>query len=180
MNTFSDPRAIVDTLDIIGGAHVADLGAGTGAYTLAFAEKFKGSDPEVKIYAVDVQKNLVEHLQKKAQDLGYGNVSAIWGNIELEKGTRLRHDSVQFAVLANTLFQVEHKKDLLHEIIRILAPGGRLLIVDWSESFGHMGPKPDHVVTLSEAKALCEDIGLTFEKEVPVGAHHYGFIVRKA
>lgn len=179
MNTFSDPRAIVTQLDITSGQQVADLGAGSGAYSLALAEKFKTRGAAIDIFAVEVQKRMVERLGSEAEQRAITTIHPIWGDIEEEKGTKLRHESIDWVFIMNTLFIVEHRKGLLREAHRILKSGGRLVVVDWSESFGGIGPKEDQVIKESTAKLLVEEAGFIFEHSVDVGEHHYGFIARK-
>jgi len=178
MNTFSDPQKIIEKLDIFPGQQIADLGAGSGTYTLAIAEKIKGNN-ESRIFSVDIQKDLLERIDTEAKNRNLHAVHIIWGDIEQEKGTRLRHDSLDVVILANILFQVEHKKDTLKEAYRILKPEGRLIIIDWSESFGNIGPKSDHVVTKETAELLCIENGFKHERSFDAGEHHYGFISKK-
>jgi len=178
MNTFSDPKKIIEQLDIIGGHHIADVGAGSGAYTLALAENFKNNN-DTKIFAIDIQKDLLSRIESLAKDRGLKSVHGIWGDIETPEGTRLRKSSIDLAIIANTLFQVEHKKGLIQEVRRILKPEGKLVIIDWSESFGSIGPKKDHVITESVAKNICEEAQFIFRKKIEAGEHHYAFIVSK-
>lgn len=177
MNLFSDPQKIINSLDIFPGQQIADLGAGSGTYSLALAEKTKGGNS--KIYAVDIQKDLLERLDKEAQSRGITSIHIIWGDIETEKGSRLRHDSIDTVLIANTLFQTEHKKKLIQEAYRILKPGGRLIIIDWSESFGNIGPKPESVISASAAETLCSENGFQKDRTFDAGGHHYGFIMHK-
>ncbi|MCI5051056.1 MAG: class I SAM-dependent methyltransferase [Candidatus Pacebacteria bacterium] len=176
MNTFSDPTQIVEQFDIVGGQHIADLGAGSGAYCFALAEKFKNNS-DTKIFGIDVQRDLLARLESEAENRGLHAIHGVWGDIEEPKGTRLRDQSIDTVIIANTLFQVDHKKGLIEEVTRILRPEGKLIIIDWSESFGHIGPKPDHVITEAAAKSLCEDAGFTLRKDIEAGEHHYGFIM---
>ena len=180
MNIFSDPQKIIDSIDIFSGQHVADLGAGSGAYTLAIAEKMRreGSTGE-KVFAVDIQKDLLERITAEAESRKVSSVHVIWGNLEQERGTRLRHDSIDLVIIANTLFQVSHRSEALKEAYRILKKGGRIVIIDWSESFGNIGPKSDHVISQRTAELLAEEAGFTKEQDINAGEHHYGFISKK-
>lgn len=68
---------------------------------------------------------------------------------------------------------------MLKEAARILKSGGRLILIDWLESFGNIGPKEEDVVGEKTAKNLAQDCMLEFDKDIQVGEHHYGFIARK-
>jgi len=173
---FSDPQKNLEQLKLLPGQFVADLGAGSGAYTLA-AAKMVG--PQGRVYAVDVMKEMLQKLKNTAIVSRLLNVETLWGDIEKLGGTRLADASVDVALLCNSLFQMEDKNTLSLEIKRILKSGGRLLLVDWKESFGGMGPQPGHVVSLGDAKSIFEKAGFQFEREISAGAHHYGLIFRR-
>lgn len=173
---FSNPDTIVEQLDLEQSMTVADLGAGSGGYTFALAAKLRDYG---RVYAIEVQKGLVERIKNEAQQRGLSNIEAMWGDIERTGATKLAEGSVDMVVVANVLFQVEDRQGFIKEITRILKPGGKLLIVDWSGSFGGLGPKSDAVVSASEAKELFTQAGFTFEKDVDAGAQHYGFVMKR-
>lgn len=177
MNTFSDPQKIIGQCDVYPGQQIADLGAGSGVYTLALAEKIKG-DIKSKVFAIDIQKDLLSRIAAEAKDKNLSSVHIVWGDIEEPAGTKLKEHSINTAFIANTLFQVEDRKTTIQEAKRILHPDGRLVIIDWSESFGNIGPKADSIITEEAARTLCEEVGLKFEHSLEVGEHHYGFIMR--
>jgi hypothetical protein len=58
-------------------------------------------------------------------------------------------------------------------------PEGKLLIIDWKESYGGMGPQPDNVVKVEQAKELAKQAGFALEREFNAGAQHYGLIYCK-
>jgi len=175
MNIFSDPQKIISQCSgYIMGKNIADLGAGSGAFTMAAAQL--GKSENGKIYAVDVQKDLLDKINADAQNEHLSSVHVVWGNFEETHGTRLKDDSIDTVILANTLFQVENKKDAITEIKRILKKGGVCIVVDWSESFGNIGPKSDHVVIQDTAQKLFTDHNFVISKSIETGEHHYGFI----
>ncbi|MCA9353198.1 methyltransferase domain-containing protein [Patescibacteria group bacterium] len=177
MNTFSDPQKVIEQCDIFPGQHVADLGAGSGAYTLAIGRKIQG-DPNSRVFAVDVQKDLLTRIDSQAREEQLSSVHIVWGDIEEPAGTRLRADSVHTVFIANILFQVNNKKAVIEEAKRILHSDGRIIVIDWSDSFGNIGPSTDHIISEQRARSLCEELGFVFEKKFHAGEHHYGFIMR--
>jgi ubiquinone/menaquinone biosynthesis C-methylase UbiE len=158
------------------GMRVADLGAGSGAYTFAAAAIVGDTG---RVFAVDVQKDLLSRIKNTAKGNGLYNIEVIWGNSEKLGGTKLREASIDVVIAANILFQIEHKEDFLNEIKRILKMRGKALVVDWSGSFGGMGPHPQALVTEEKAKELFESAGLSYEKTINAGEHHYGLIFRR-
>ncbi len=173
---FAVPDSNVKQFELREGMQVADLGAGSGHYALAAAHMVGNSGG---VHAVEVQRDLLHRIRDQAALEGLHNVEIIWGTIEEEGGTKLRDESMTAAILSNTLFQVEDKEGTLREAYRILAPNGRLLIVDWSESYGGMGPEENAIVTESKARELAESAGFTYDRAIDAGVHHYGFIMKK-
>jgi ubiquinone/menaquinone biosynthesis C-methylase UbiE len=173
---FSDPQKNLEQLKLTTGRSVADLGAGSGSYTL-IAAKMVG--PSGRVYAIDVMKEMLQKLKNSASLSRIFNVEALWGNMEKLGGTRLADSAVDVALVCNSLFQVEDKPTFALEVKRILKPGGRALVVDWKESFGGMGPQPEHVVSYDDAKRVFEKAGFVFERDISAGAHHYGLIFHK-
>ena len=88
--------------------------------------------------------------------------------------------SVDAVILSNTLFQTEDKKELISEIQRVLKPTGKLLLIDWSDSFGNLGPTPAMVFTEKQAEELFISEGFVLERKIEAGDHHYGFVLRKS
>lgn len=173
------PLSIIEQISLKPDAHVADIGAGAGHYTLPLARMLQTG--KGKVFAIDVRE---DHLQKIESDAGkeeLDNISIVLSNAEEIHGTRLRDSSIDVVFLANMLFQVERKDKpvLFEEVYRILKVGGVVVIVDWTDSFGGLGPQPDHIVLPEDVRALAERQKFTFEKNIETGDHHYGMVFRK-
>ena len=173
---FSDPSTIIPQLDLQSGARVADLGAGSGFFALAAAKAVGGAG---RVYAIDVKKDLPQKVKNTATSQGLLNVEAVWGDVEVVGGTKLKDKSVDAAIIANLLFQLQDKNGFFAETTRILKNKGKILVVDWKDSFGGLGPKASEVITADQAKTMFEKAGFRFEKEINAGEHHYGLVFRK-
>lgn len=173
---FSNPQANVGDFGLIPGMVVADFGAGAGAYALEMARVVGDGG---KIYAIDVQKNLLDRLANEAKSENLHNVEVIWGNAEKPGGTKLKDGAVSVVLAANILFQSEARYSLALEAKRILKPGGRVIVIDWTGSFGGVGPHADQVVPPAEAKKIFASAGFAPVSEFPAGDHHYGLIFSK-
>ncbi|OGG60819.1 hypothetical protein A2765_01785 [Candidatus Kaiserbacteria bacterium RIFCSPHIGHO2_01_FULL_56_24] len=173
---FAHPARNVDALGIEPGMKIADFGAGSGAYVLAIAKALLGSGT---VYALDIQKDLLRRIKNEADAKGFKNVEILWGDLEVEGGSKLADDMLDIVLISNLLFQVKDTRALITEARRILRPHGKLAIVDWSESFGGLGPIKEDVVPKEDAYELARTAGLLFVKEFPAGAHHYGLVFRK-
>ena len=173
---FSDPQKNIEQCGIQAGMEIADLGSGSGFYTISAAKALVSTG---RVYAIDAQKDLVTKIKNNAVHEGLYNVEVIWGDIEKINGTHLGENSIDLAMICNVLFQLEDKKTTINEIKRILKAGGRVLIVDWSDSFGGIGPKSDAVVKKETVLEMMENNGFHMDREISAGAHHYGLIFKK-
>lgn len=173
---FSDPRHNIEQLGISDGMVIADLGSGSGFYSM---EAARAVSPMGKVYAVDVQRDLLERLKKEAQASRVRGIDTIVGDLERLGGTRIRDNSCDVAIASNVLFMLEDRKTFLLEAKRILKHKGRILLIDWAASFSHMGPHPEQVVYKDDAMKMLVAAGFAFEREISAGAQHYGIIARK-
>ncbi len=174
---FSDPQKNIEQFGLGKGNYVADFGTGSGFYAFAAAEIIGVSG---KVYAVDVQKDLLARIKSEAINVRHlNNIEIIWADLEHVGGTKLRENSMDAVIVANTFFQLENKDNACREVKRILKPNGRVLFVDWSSSFGGIGPQPEHVFSENQAKDLFNKHGLVIDRLISAGAQHYGIIFRK-
>lgn len=173
---FSDPQKNVEQFGLMPGAKVADLGAGSGHYVFA-AARIVG--PKGKVYAVDVHSDLLDRILNTAHTQHLQNVEVVRGNIEKVGGTPFREGSLDAVIVSNVLFQLDDRDGLVNEVRRILKPGGRVLVVDWSTSGALAGAAPANALGEMQARDLFERGGLQYDKQISAGQHHYGLIYRK-
>lgn len=172
---FAHPPRNVAALGIEPGMKVADFGSGSGAYVNLIAEALLGSGT---VYAIDIQKDLLRRIKNEAERKGHANVELLWGDLEERGGSKLG-SVLDLVLISNLLFQVRDKQAVVDEAVRVLKPGGRLAIIDWSESYGGLGPTPEMIVRKEDAYEYARKGGLAFIREFSAGAHHYGLIFRK-
>lgn len=173
---FVVPSVVVTHFHLREGDKVGDFGAGSGFFAEILSKQV---GDEGKVYACEIQKELVEKIGNLVRSKGLDNVNPLWCDIEEMSGSKIADESLDAAILVNTLFQIEDKFTSISEISRTLRSGGKLFVIDWSESFGGLGPQPDQVVSEGDAKSVCESVGLVYERSYDAGDHHYGLAFRK-
>lgn len=157
---------------------VADFGCGSGHYSIEAAKKVGKAG---KVYAIDIQEEMLGFVRSQTKSLGLSNIETIWTDLETPNSTRLRDGSVDLVIISNVLFQAEDKNQIIQEAFRILKPGGKVAVIEWDTKSedAKFGPPLDARINPEKARALFEGIGYVLEKEFNPGNHHYGFIFKK-
>lgn len=123
-------HTIVESLDLIPGMVVADIGAGTGFYTHLFAEAVGDSG---KVYAVDISENFIENILRIAKKQGLKNIEGI---ISTPTSAGLAPASIDLAFICDTYHHFEYPQTMLASIHKSLRPGGKLVIIDFRKQPG--------------------------------------------
>lgn len=155
---------------------MADFGCGSGYYSLA-AAKIVGDHG--KVFAIDVQKDLLEAVKSNARLNNLNNIEFVWADLEIPEGSRLTLESVDLVIISNILFQAGDRMAVAKEAFRILKNKGRVAVIEWSESFGNLGPRPEDIIKKDECKKKFVEQGFILDKEFEPGEHHYGLIFIK-
>jgi ubiquinone/menaquinone biosynthesis C-methylase UbiE len=174
---FVDPHSTLLKLGLKEGMKVGDFGCGSGHYALA-ASAMVG--PSGRVYAVDVQEDMLKRLKDDAERRGARNIDFVWGDIERAGGTKLKEGAMDAVILSNTCFQLDDKEGAVEETKRVLKAGGLALLVEWTGAHGGMGPSKERVVLPRDAEALFVEGGFEKVKDFSAGPHHYAVIFRKA
>src|SRR3989344_5927643 len=179
MDNFASPARNIERLSLPANPTVVDLGAGSGFYSFALAEALKKQGGTGKVYALDVQKDLLERIKQEANRRGLGNISVIWGDIDVAGGTKLADRIADAIVVSNVLFQAHDKASFMKEAARILKPGGQMLLIEWSEEGVFLGPGKGVLISKEQALDLAKEARLEKVEEFQAGARHYGIIFKK-
>lgn len=175
-STFLNPARALRAAKMHEGMRVADFAAGSGFFTRAAARE---TGDQGVVWAVDIARDLLPRIKNLASAEGLQNVEVIHGDVGVVGGSNLPDASFDFCVVANILFCIDDKHELVAEVRRVLKQSGRALVIDWSDSFGGLGPHQDHVITKHEAEKLFTSEGFVVVGDIPAGAYHWGFLVRK-
>jgi ubiquinone/menaquinone biosynthesis C-methylase UbiE len=119
---------VVKALELRPGMRVADLGAGTGVFTVPFAETVGG---EGKVYAIDVDSGLLAIVAGKAKAAGLANVQTV---VAGATDPRLP-EPVDLLFICDTMHHLPQQGSYVRQFARLLRPGGRVVVIDFAE--GH-------------------------------------------
>jgi predicted methyltransferase len=122
---FANRDRIVAECKLKPGMAVADVGAGTGLFTRLFAKEV---GPKGKVYAVDIAKNFLKHIEKTTKEKGLTNVETI---LCTPDSSNLPADSVDLAFICDVYHHFEFPHKTMRSIHDALRKGGRLVVIDF-------------------------------------------------
>ncbi len=122
---FHQREKIVAAAGLKPGMAMADIGAGTGLFTLHFAQAVGGSG---KVYAVELAKNFIAHIKARAANAHASNVQTI---LCTEKSVELPEASIDLAFICDVYHHFEYPQATLATLHRALKPGGVLVLIDF-------------------------------------------------
>jgi ubiquinone/menaquinone biosynthesis C-methylase UbiE len=124
-DAWQKPDAVVDAMGLEKGDRVADVGAGSGYFTRRFARVVGESGVA---YAVDIEPNMLQHIAQRATDDGQPNIVPVLARPD---NPMLAPGSVDVIFICDTIHHIENRPSYYQVLKRDLAPGGRLVIVDF-------------------------------------------------
>jgi ubiquinone/menaquinone biosynthesis C-methylase UbiE len=122
--------AIVKASQVKPGMSVADVGAGTGLFTRLFARQV---GPEGRVYATDIAREFIEHIEKTCQEAGLENVTGIVCTAE---DSGLAPDSIDMAFICDTYHHFEFPRQTMDSIYRALRANGTVVVIDFRKIEG--------------------------------------------
>ena len=176
-------NALIDANFIVGKAQigesmiVADLGCGTTGHFIFPISKIVGK--KGKVYAVDILKTVLETINKRAKQENSINVITIWSDLEIFGATKIESNSLDCALLINTLYLSQKRAEIIRETVRLLKKGGRMIVAEWKSIALPFGPAIEVRVKEDEMISTALKMGLDIRDEFEAGPYHYGLIFEK-
>ena len=148
------PAMVLDGLSVQSGVSIADIGAGTGYFSMPLAQAV---GPLGLGYAVDCQAEMLGHLQFK---LDTGNISNIRAVLAEADSTGLPNASCDLVFMANVWHEFADRFAVLLEAKRLLKSGGQIAVLDWRPDVEpEHGPPLHHRISATDAAADLQSAG---------------------
>lgn len=147
---YSARENVVAALGLEEGDVVADIGAGTGLYSLMFAEEV---GPTGRIYAEDIEPLFLDLINRRAEDAGFNNITAVFGR---ETDVTLPDETIDLVFIADTYHYFDDREAIMKSVYRALKPGGSLVIVDYDLDPGAERPDDKSHVRFGKAGVISE------------------------
>jgi arsenite methyltransferase len=167
------PQETIEALGIKAGDQVADIGAGDGYFTFFLAEAVGGSG---KVYAVEIDKDLVSRLERQAKSRGYPNVTAVKGQVD---DPLLADGQIDLVLVSNTYHHIQNRVEYFRRLRTDLARGGRVAIVDWRPiPLVRLFVPSGHWIIVDSVLAEMDAAGFAMDKSLDFLPFHHFLIFR--
>jgi ubiquinone/menaquinone biosynthesis C-methylase UbiE len=147
------PDKVVEAMELAPDAKVADIGAGTGYFSFRIAE----SVPAGRVYAVDVQPEMLEILHKRIERRSIDNVVPVAGTPD---DPRLPKATIDAVLMVDAYHEFAYPFEMMNAIVQALRPGGRVFLVEYRGEDPRVPIKPLHKMTQQQAIAELQAVGL--------------------
>ena len=149
------PDAAVRAMQLTSDAVVADIGAGTGYFTFRLAAQV----PDGRVYAVDIQDEMLDIIRKRMQRRTVINVLPVKG--ESDK-PMLPPGAIDAVLLVDAYHEFAYPYEMMRGIVRALRPGGKMYLIEYRGEDPRIPIKPLHKMTQQQAIREMQAVGLSW------------------
>jgi protein-L-isoaspartate O-methyltransferase len=164
------PERAIEALKFAPTDTVADIGAGVGYISFLIAPKVD------KVYAVDVQSEMLDLLKARQSANGLINVETVQGS---ETSTNLAENSVDWAIMVDAYHEFAYPKEMMRSVLNALKPGGKVVLLEYKGENPLVAIKPHHKMTQTQARAEVESIGFKFVENKRVLPQQHVLVFQK-
>lgn len=167
------PETALDALGIKKDMVVADVGAGVGYFTLRLARRV---GPAGKVYANDIQPQMLAMLRDRAAHEKLSNIETVLGS---EADPRLPAGKLDMILLVDVYHELSQPQKMLDKLREALKPDGRLVLVEYRKEDPSVPIRPEHKMTVREARIEVEAEGFRLDQVSEVLPRQHILIFRK-
>ena len=149
----------IENMGIQPSERIADIGAGSGYYTFRMARKA----PRGKVFAVDLQPEMLDLMQQRIEREDIGNVALIRGS---ETSPKLEANSVDLVTMVDVYHELSHPREMMQNIVSALRPGGRFVLLEYRMEDPTVPIKRLHKMSEEQAVREMESVGLRLRENM--------------
>lgn len=169
-----NPDGALDAIGIKPGMVVADVGAGTGFMTLKMARRV---GPSGKVYAEDVQPEMLHKLRKNASAAKLTNIQTVLGG---EADPKLPPNTLDLILLVDVYHEFSQPQRMLRRMREALKPDGRLVLLEYRKEDPSIPIRPEHKMSVQEVKLELEAEGFHLHQVLETLPRQHILILTKA
>jgi predicted methyltransferase len=167
------PERALQLIGIQPGMVVADVGAGTGYMTMRLARLV---GPAGKVYANDLQPEMLRLIQDKAGTERLSNVEIVQGT---DTDARLPDNAIDLVLLVDVYHELWHPQEMLRGLRRSLKPNGELVLVEYRKEDPSIPIAATHRMSVADVRTEVEAEGFTFDRLIPGLPRQHIVVFRK-
>ena len=156
------PTKAVAALQVRPGQVVADVGAGSGYYTMLLSAAV---GPRGRVYATDIQPEMLALIRKKIEKTSVSNVELVLGT---PTESRLPNGSLDLALMVDVYHELARPQAFLQSLKRALKPDGRLVLIEFRKESQWVPIREEHKMTVREARIELEAEAYRFDRVIDV------------
>ena len=156
------PTRAVAALKLRPGQAVADIGAGSGYYTMLLGAAV---GPGGRVYATDIQPEMLALIKKKIESRRVANVELVLGT---PTESRLPDASVDLALMVDVYHELAQPQAFLRSLKRAIRPDGRLVLIEFRKESPEVPIREEHKMSVREARLELEAEGYRFEQVIDI------------
>jgi ubiquinone/menaquinone biosynthesis C-methylase UbiE len=156
------PTKAVAALKLRQGSVVADVGAGSGYYTMLLRAAV---GPRGRVYATDIQPEMLALIRKKIEQAKASNVELVLGT---PTESRLPDGVVDLALMVYVYHELAQPQVFLRSLKRALKPDGRLVLIEFRKESAWVPIREEHKMSVRDARMELEAEGYRFEQVIDV------------
>jgi SAM-dependent methyltransferase len=149
------PTLVMENLGLKPDDVVADIGAGSGYFSLLLAPLV----PQGRVLAVDIQQEMLDFIEGRKKLKQVRNVETILGTIE---DTKLPEGQVDVVLMVDAYHEFSHPREMMLSIVKGLVPGGRVVFLEYRGEDPNVPIKPLHKMTVKQITREMASVGLRF------------------
>jgi FkbM family methyltransferase len=153
---------LIENLPIGLGDTVADIGAGTGYFSLPMARLVGAAGT---VYAVDIQPEMLAIVTDRASREGLANIEPV---LATAKDPNLPAESIDMALFVDAYHEFEWPFEVMSAVYESLAPGGKVVLIEYRAEDRRVPIRKLHKMSERQARAEMEAVGLVFVENLDV------------
>ncbi len=172
--TEEQPEKALDALNLKPGMVVADIGAGVGYMSLRMARRV---GPSGKVYANDLQPDMLDRLRQNAAKAGIANIVTVVGDVADPK---LPANTMDLVLLVDVYHEFSQPQQMLRKIRETLKADGRLVLLEYRAEDPNVPINPEHKMTVGQVKTELEAEGFVLQPVIETLPRQHILILTKS